>query len=833
MSGYIGVQPVPQTTQTRDSFTATAGQTSFGTSGYQENYLDVYLNGVKLAATDYTATNGSDVVLSAGAAVNDILEVVAFGTFEVANQTFTGTTTINTLTVTNDGAGSNLDADQLDGQHGAYYTGYTDTQLAALVDSSPAALNTLNELAAALGDDANFSTTVTNSIATKLPLAGGTMTGALDVQSTITSDGLTVDGTPVRFNSTAPMLYFMESGVTDQNHRIRQNFGNLYFQKLSDDENTATTNMVIDGGTGDISFYEDTGTTAKFFWDASAEKLGLGTTSPDHPITIQSSSDMIKMIDAQNTSVYHRLYSESDSSLVLSADAGNANSGQLRFFTADTERMVISSSGSVDITGKLEVSANNNAGAKANYIRITDTDTSATAGNQQGGIEFFSNDVTPGIAASIEVLYAGSGGGGELTFNTNVNSQGTLTEAVRIDENGNVGIGTSSPSVNGLEVSGSGDRFIFLQSSTSDDGVYIKADSGGDGTEFQTAGGQNKFGFRTNGSLALTIDSSGVVEIPNSGVFRASSSNATKFVRMYAGGGTGKWDIYGNGANLRISDNMSAGVLAVDTGATFGGDLHIGTDSAGSYPKTGHSIRGGDSAIFSRTGSTGETMQVRRQNSTGEYVRFYSGASTIHGGIKVDGGSMVIGGGDVGIGYYQGANALVPYNYDNKAVRDAAIDLGYPSTYRWKDLYLSGGVYLGGTGAANKLDDYEEGTWTPAFNNVAVSYTERYGKYTKIGDTVHLWGYMVISSIANTDTSYVNMGGMPFTSTGGFVNGSFYNGSGNASLLTTTTLGAAWTVVSQNYFYLGIPSSTNNLSYAQACNSSGRFWFSMTYPTAS
>jgi len=93
---------------------------------------------------------------------------------------------------------------------------------------------------------------------------------------------------------------------------------------------------------------------------------------------------------------------------------------------------------------KLEVSANNNAGAKANYIRITDTDTTATAGNQQGGIEFFSNDVTPGIAASIEVLYAGSGGGGQLTFNTNVNSQGTLTEAVRIDENGNVGIGATN-----------------------------------------------------------------------------------------------------------------------------------------------------------------------------------------------------------------------------------------------------------------------------------------------------------------------------------------------------------------------------------------------------
>ena len=83
MSGYIGTQPVPQATQTRDAFTATAGQTSFATSGYTPGFLDVYLNGVKLAAADYTASNSVDVVLAVGAALNDILEVVAYTTFEV------------------------------------------------------------------------------------------------------------------------------------------------------------------------------------------------------------------------------------------------------------------------------------------------------------------------------------------------------------------------------------------------------------------------------------------------------------------------------------------------------------------------------------------------------------------------------------------------------------------------------------------------------------------------------------------------------------------------------------------------------------------------------
>jgi len=68
--------------------------------------------------------------------------------------------------------------------------GYVDTSVSDLVAAAPGALDTLNELAAALGDDPNFSTTITNSIATKLALAGGTMTGAIDMGSNkITSLG--------------------------------------------------------------------------------------------------------------------------------------------------------------------------------------------------------------------------------------------------------------------------------------------------------------------------------------------------------------------------------------------------------------------------------------------------------------------------------------------------------------------------------------------------------------------------------------------------------------------------------------------------------------------
>ena len=64
---------------------------------------------------------------------------------------------------------------------------YVDTAVSGLVDSAPATLDTLNELASALGDDANFSTTVTNSLAGKANLSGATFTGNVNVQDGLLS----------------------------------------------------------------------------------------------------------------------------------------------------------------------------------------------------------------------------------------------------------------------------------------------------------------------------------------------------------------------------------------------------------------------------------------------------------------------------------------------------------------------------------------------------------------------------------------------------------------------------------------------------------------------
>ena len=79
------------TTRTEFVFTATDGQTTFSTDdsstslAYVVGKIDVFLNGVRLAPADFTATNGTSIVLASGATTSDVMLVVAYGTFQVAD----------------------------------------------------------------------------------------------------------------------------------------------------------------------------------------------------------------------------------------------------------------------------------------------------------------------------------------------------------------------------------------------------------------------------------------------------------------------------------------------------------------------------------------------------------------------------------------------------------------------------------------------------------------------------------------------------------------------------------------------------------------------------
>ena len=89
---------------------------------------------------------------------------------------------------------------------------------------------------------------------------------------------------------------------------------------------------------------------------------------------------------------------------------------------------------------------------------------------------------------------------------------------------------------------------------------------------------------------------------------------------------------------------------------------------------------------------------------------FRKNGSTV-GSIGTKSNRLYIGNGDTGLYFVPDNDSIYPWDTSTNGNRDAAIDLGQSSN-RFKDLYLSGGAYLGGTAAANKLDDYEEGTWT-------------------------------------------------------------------------------------------------------------------------
>ena len=95
--GFINAGSSVNGTADRYKYTATASQTTFtgaddnsNTLAYDAGFLDVYLNGIKLVnGSDFTASSGTSIVLTTGASASDILEVIAYGTFQLANFSIT------------------------------------------------------------------------------------------------------------------------------------------------------------------------------------------------------------------------------------------------------------------------------------------------------------------------------------------------------------------------------------------------------------------------------------------------------------------------------------------------------------------------------------------------------------------------------------------------------------------------------------------------------------------------------------------------------------------------------------------------------------------------
>ena len=274
--------------------------------------------------------------------------------------------------------------------------------------------------------------------------------------------------------------------------------------------------------------------------------------------------------------------------------------------------------------------------------------------------------------------------GAGLTFHVNSDLL-TTGEAMRIDSAGKVGIGTSSPVAN-LQVSDISNTDVSIVSSTS----------------------------------ALRLVSTGGNNYIQSGTSLAGNNTALIFT------GT-------NGVNERMRIDSSGNLLVGTTSATGRTDASSGEGialSAGSY--------GG---FIGATRASGNPLALNRLTTDGALATFAKDGTTV-GSIGAFGGDLTLGTGITGIHFKDASDAIIPYNVSTGADRNGDIDLGLANN-RFKDLYLSGGVYLGGTGAANKLDDYEEGTFTPVFGASTTDPSVTYGainsgSYVKVGSLVML-----------------------------------------------------------------------------------------------
>jgi hypothetical protein len=225
--------------------------------------------------------------------------------------------------------------------------------------------------------------------------------------------------------------------------------------------------------------------------------------------------------------------------------------------------------------------------------------------------------------------------------------------------------------------------------------------------------------------------------------------------RIRFGGGTAAIEGSGSSNILSLITNNSER-MRIDSS----GNLLVGK-TADTQVDAGHVIFGTGAAYSSRNGFT---WLHNRLSTDGEILLFQKDSTTV-GSIGTDGTHTYFVGNDSaagnGCGLLFGINTATPVNRLG-APYDGTMSLGTADN-RFKDLYLSGGVYLGGTGAANKLDDYEEGTFTPTVNNGTISVSS--GNYTKVGRAVTI--SVIVGTFSDTTTSTgLVIQGLPFTADG-------------------------------------------------------------------
>jgi hypothetical protein len=361
-----------------------------------------------------------------------------------------------------------------------------------MADKKISELNSLTGANAAVGDlvaIVDVSATETKKITrseffTNVP--------SIDVTGTVTADGLTVGAANFAQNAIIKTqvdgsdVGNYDSGIQMRSHNddfggtialeSRSGTNDVVAFKYHNNSASGVRAMAIDATNGDISFYEDTGTTPKFFWDASAERLGINVTDPIYPLEVQGQAGIELYNGTGGGGVLNfrpslgdaNKYNLSISSFDHSGGGvGPADGLSLNGFdgvsiatgssTTRQERMRIDASGNVGIgtsspAAKLHIE--DDAGSAFRVENITNTSFASS---------LFVDDTGAGLTitnygsayASGSLLNVGAGGvalSSTTDMAINVSGAKTLrfgtnsTERMRIDASGNVIIGATSVS---------------------------------------------------------------------------------------------------------------------------------------------------------------------------------------------------------------------------------------------------------------------------------------------------------------------------------------------------------------------------------------------------
>ena len=474
-------------------------------------------------------------------------------------------------------------------------------------------------------------------------------------------------------------------------------------------------------------------------------------------------------------------------------------SGISRFNTAD--ELTVTGDAQIDTTTLVVDSTNNRVGiGTASPATALDVTGTINVGDNHTIGDDVNDNLTISSSSGEFVIIEGDGGfllrqgasatnairvasGGDISFYAdNGTTQGLLWDA----STQRLGLGTTAPARQLHLQSASGGGMLSVEKTSSTTSAFVVAADSGEVNLFardtNSGTGNVNFGFNTGNTRRMTITSSGSVGIgtssPSSLLDVDKSQNAETNIELTNTN-------VGSAAQVRTKYTTDGGLFTVgkvsDAHAYSGAAYLWNVDNTGMLFATndtermrldasGNLLVGTTSTISSNTNgglyvsNAGYTSLFNRESSAGDgnIMLFAKGGTTV-GLIGVYGSRIYAGTGDVGLWFNDQSDYIAPINAGTSALRDAAIDIGH-SAYRFKDLYLSGGAYIGGTGSVNYLDDYEEGSGsftsvTDSSGNALTTSTNVY-YYTKVGRFVQLEIRVQLSSAT---TGEVRLNGPPFT----------------------------------------------------------------------